>query len=150
MRNQVITRRWWMRSSMPLLSQNPMMVLKKECLLRISEAGAHSFQLSESSSEACLCPRVQVCSLSSLVLSHFLLTKFVTFLDLLLCIARPGYQVPNLLYQDSVDSNMLLLKKEYAWHIGGALPHHELEEWKLLYHSSLHGQSFNTFLGHTS
>ncbi|KAH0861463.1 hypothetical protein HID58_089724, partial [Brassica napus] len=39
---------------------------------------------------------------------------------------------------------------EYAWHIGGALPHHELEEWKLLYHSSLHGQSFNTFLGHTS
>ncbi|KAG2262745.1 hypothetical protein Bca52824_069824 [Brassica carinata] len=64
--------------------------------------------------------------------------------------ARPGYQVPHLLYEDSVDSNILLLKKEYAWHIGGALPHHELEEWKLLYHSSLHGQSFNTFLGHTS
>ncbi|CAH2073884.1 unnamed protein product [Thlaspi arvense] len=64
--------------------------------------------------------------------------------------ARPGYQVPHLLCEDSVDSNMLLLKKEYAWHIGGALPHHELQEWKLLYHSSLHGQSFNTFLGHTS
>ncbi|KAL1196952.1 hypothetical protein V5N11_024751 [Cardamine amara subsp. amara] len=63
---------------------------------------------------------------------------------------RPGYQVPHLLYQDGVDSDRLLLKKEYAWHIGGALPHHELEEWKLLYHSSLHGQSFNTFLGHTS
>uniref|UniRef100_A0A1J3GHL4 TLD domain-containing protein 1 n=1 Tax=Noccaea caerulescens TaxID=107243 RepID=A0A1J3GHL4_NOCCA len=64
--------------------------------------------------------------------------------------ARPGYQVPHLVYEDSVDSNMLLLKKEYAWHIGGALPHHEIVEWKLLYHSSLHGASFNTFLGHTS
>ncbi|XP_006287755.2 TLD domain-containing protein 1 isoform X1 [Capsella rubella] len=63
---------------------------------------------------------------------------------------RPGNQVPHLLYEDGVDSDRLLLKKEYAWHIGGALPHHELEEWKLLYHSSLHGQSFNTFLGHTS
>ncbi|XP_020875990.1 TLD domain-containing protein 1 isoform X2 [Arabidopsis lyrata subsp. lyrata] len=63
---------------------------------------------------------------------------------------RPGYQVPHLLYEDSVSSDRLLLKKEYAWHIGGALPHHELVEWKLLYHSSLHGQSFNTFLGHTS
>ncbi|XP_010491177.1 PREDICTED: TLD domain-containing protein 1 [Camelina sativa] len=63
---------------------------------------------------------------------------------------RPGYQVPNLLSGDGVDSDRLLLKKEYAWHIGGALPHHELVEWKLLYHSSLHGQSFNTFLGHTS
>ncbi|AEE86318.1 Calcium-binding EF-hand family protein [Arabidopsis thaliana] len=63
---------------------------------------------------------------------------------------RPGYQVPDLLYEDSVSSDRLLLKKEYAWHIGGALPHHELVEWKLLYRSSLHGQSFNTFLGHTS
>ncbi|CAA0401000.1 EF-hand domain [Arabidopsis suecica] len=63
---------------------------------------------------------------------------------------RPGYQVPHLLYEDSVSSDRLLLKKEYAWHIGGALPHHELVEWKLLYHSSVHGQSFNTFLGHTS
>lgn len=80
------------------------------------------------------------------------LIKIVTFLlFILLCIARPGYQVPHLLYdEDTVDSNILLLKKEYAWHIGGALPHHELQEWKLLYHSSLHGQSFNTFLGHTS
>uniref|UniRef100_A0A804R9W3 TLDc domain-containing protein n=1 Tax=Zea mays TaxID=4577 RepID=A0A804R9W3_MAIZE len=36
---------------------------------------------------------------------------------------------------------------EYAWHIGGGFSQHEVQEWKLLYHSSLHGQSFNTFLG---
>ncbi|GKV38844.1 hypothetical protein SLEP1_g46709 [Rubroshorea leprosula] len=42
---------------------------------------------------------------------------------------------------------MLLLRKEYAWHIGGALSKQELEEWKLLYHSALNGLSFNTFLG---
>ncbi|XP_024012606.1 TLD domain-containing protein 1 isoform X2 [Eutrema salsugineum] len=76
--------------------------------------------------------------------------KFLGSLLMLPGPARPGYQVPHLLYEDSLDSNILLLKKEYAWHIGGALPHHELAEWRLLYHSSLHGQSFNTFLGHTS
>ncbi|PKI47025.1 hypothetical protein CRG98_032564 [Punica granatum] len=42
---------------------------------------------------------------------------------------------------------MILLKKEYAWHIGGALAEEELEEWKLLYHSSYNGLSFSTFLG---
>jgi len=42
---------------------------------------------------------------------------------------------------------LLLLNKEYAWHIGGGFSQHEVQEWKLLYHSSLHGQSFNTFLG---
>lgn len=94
--------------------------------------------------------------LSSLVLTHILLTKWYHFpyfhfvISCEICIVRPGCQVPHLLYQDGVDSDRLLLKKEYAWHIGGALPHHELEEWNLLYHSSLHGQSFNTFLGHTS
>lgn len=45
---------------------------------------------------------------------------------------------------------MLLLKEEYAWLIGGALSHQELSEWKLLYHSSLNGLSFNTFLGNIS
>ncbi|KAK8632551.1 hypothetical protein V6N13_072942 [Hibiscus sabdariffa] len=33
---------------------------------------------------------------------------------------------------------------------GGALFHEELDEWKLLYHSSLNGLSFNTFLGNIS
>ncbi|GLT52171.1 hypothetical protein SLA2020_255250 [Shorea laevis] len=60
---------------------------------------------------------------------------------------RPGSQVPKLLHLESIDSSMLLLRKEYAWHIGGALSQQELEEWKLLYHSTLNGLSFNTFLG---
>ncbi|GLT52168.1 hypothetical protein SLA2020_255220 [Shorea laevis] len=60
---------------------------------------------------------------------------------------RPGSQVPKLLHLDSIDSSMLLMRKEYAWHIGGALSQQELEEWKLLYHSTLNGLSFNTFLG---
>ncbi|KAF3441600.1 hypothetical protein FNV43_RR15515 [Rhamnella rubrinervis] len=63
---------------------------------------------------------------------------------------RPGSQVPHLLHLESIDSNMMLLRKEYAWHIGGALPQQELEEWKLLYHSSSNGLSFNTFLGNLS
>ncbi|XP_024010490.1 TLD domain-containing protein 1 [Eutrema salsugineum] len=115
--NQVITVRWWIHSSMPLLSRNPMMLLIKECLLRISEADAHTFQLSKSFSEACLCPRVQR--------DHRDIKSRIWFMRIV------WIQI-------------------YPWHIGGALPHHELAEWKLLYHSSLHGQSFNTFLGHTS
>ncbi|KAK6944086.1 TLDc domain [Dillenia turbinata] len=63
---------------------------------------------------------------------------------------RPGYQVPYLLYPENVDSNSLVLRKEYAWHIGGTLSQQELEAWKLLYHSSYHGLSFNTFLGNIS
>ncbi|XP_075638523.1 uncharacterized protein LOC142610567 [Castanea sativa] len=63
---------------------------------------------------------------------------------------RPGSHVPCLLHGESVDSNMILLRKEYAWHIGGALSQQELEEWKLLYHSAYNGLSFNTFLGNIS
>ncbi|XP_021728632.1 TLD domain-containing protein 1-like [Chenopodium quinoa] len=59
---------------------------------------------------------------------------------------RVGSQVPRLLYPDTYDSN-LILKEQYAWLIGGLLTQLELVEWKLLYHSSYHGQSFNTFLG---
>nr|XP_043610193.1 MTOR-associated protein MEAK7 isoform X2 [Erigeron canadensis] len=59
-------------------------------------------------------------------------------------------QVPHLVYQDDIDSSMLLLKEEYAWHIGGALSHQELDEWKLMYHSAFNGLSFNTFLGNIS
>lgn len=58
-----------------------------------------------------------------------------------------GLHVPQLHLPDNIDPSHTLLRKEYAWHIGGALSPAELDEWKLLYHSSIHGQSFNTFLG---
>ncbi|KAJ4970457.1 hypothetical protein NE237_003556 [Protea cynaroides] len=60
---------------------------------------------------------------------------------------RQGLQVPRLLHSENIDSNLLILRKEYAWHIGGALAQHLLGEWKLLYHSAIDGLSFNTFLG---
>ncbi|XP_074269021.1 uncharacterized protein LOC141592311 isoform X1 [Silene latifolia] len=60
-----------------------------------------------------------------------------------------GSQVPRLLFPESYGSN-ILLKVEYAWLLGGLLTQPEVEEWKLLYHSSFHGQSFNTFLGNVS
>lgn len=59
---------------------------------------------------------------------------------------RPGSQVPHLVYSEGYDSNMIL-REEYAWLLGGLLTQPELEEWKLLYHSSHHGLSFSTFLG---
>ncbi|KAG5243960.1 TLD domain-containing protein [Salix suchowensis] len=62
---------------------------------------------------------------------------------------RLGSQVPQLMHGDNINPDLILLREEYAWHIGGALPHHELEEWKLLYHSAINGMSFNTFLGST-
>ncbi|KAK9126258.1 hypothetical protein Scep_015104 [Stephania cephalantha] len=65
-------------------------------------------------------------------------------------ITRPGFQVPHLLHSENKTADFPLLRREYAWHIGGALPLHELEEWKLLYHSAVHGLSFNTFLGNIS
>ncbi|KAF5180599.1 Tld domain-containing protein [Thalictrum thalictroides] len=64
-------------------------------------------------------------------------------------LGRPGSQVPRLVFGNT-DPNFLILRREYAWHIGGLLPQHELEEWNLLYHSSVHGLSFNTFLGNIS
>ncbi|KAF8726220.1 hypothetical protein HU200_019676 [Digitaria exilis] len=60
---------------------------------------------------------------------------------------RPGFEVPLLHYPENISTDSLLLNKEYAWHIAGGFAQHEVQEWKLLYHSSLHGQSFNTFLG---
>lgn len=60
---------------------------------------------------------------------------------------RPGSQVPRLLHSEDVNPDLLILRKEYAWHIGGALSQLELEEWKLLYHSAVNGLSFNTFIG---
>lgn len=143
-----------MCSSMVRPSQKPITtVLKRICLSKISEAGARSFHLSGSSSEACLCHLIQVLySLHSFSADCNLLHANVIFPQLFggAFEGRPGFLVPHLLYPDNVDPNMLLLKKEYAWHIGGALPHHEMEQWRLLYHSSLHGLSFNTFLGNIS
>ncbi|KAL8505146.1 hypothetical protein ACS0TY_016379 [Phlomoides rotata] len=68
------------------------------------------------------------------------------YLGCLLTPSDSGSQVPQLLLPDNIDHGHILLTKEYAWHIGGALPN-ELDEWKLLYHSGVHGLSFNTFLG---
>ncbi|CAD6268368.1 unnamed protein product [Miscanthus lutarioriparius] len=65
----------------------------------------------------------------------------------LIFFVRPGFEVPLLHYPENISTDLLLLNKEYAWHIGGGFSQHEVQEWKLLYHSSLHGQSFNTFLG---
>ncbi|KAJ6820934.1 TLD domain-containing protein 1 isoform X1 [Iris pallida] len=63
---------------------------------------------------------------------------------------RPGFQVPHLQYPENLSPDLLILKKEYAWHIGGALSQQETEEWKLLYHSATNGLSFNTFMGNIS
>lgn len=63
------------------------------------------------------------------------------------CFFFVGSQIPQLLHEDHIDPSLIVLRKEYAWHIGGALPQYELEEWKLLYHSAVHGLSFNTFFG---
>lgn len=60
---------------------------------------------------------------------------------------RPGFQVPHLLHPDHVDPESLLMKKEFAWHIAGAIPSERTEQWELLYNSSVNGLSFNTFLG---
>lgn len=63
---------------------------------------------------------------------------------------RSGFEVPLLHYPENISSELLLLNKEYAWHIAGGFSQHDVQEWKLLYHSSLHGQSFNTFLGNVT
>lgn len=73
--------------------------------------------------------------------------SYHTFANLHSFADRPGFEVPLLHYPENISTDLLLLNKEYAWHIGGGFPQHEVQEWKLLYHSSLHGQSFNTFLG---
>lgn len=65
-------------------------------------------------------------------------------------LGRPGSQIPKLLTSKGVDSNITLLREEYAWHIGGALSQQEVEDWKILYHSAVNGLSFNTFLGNIS
>lgn len=63
---------------------------------------------------------------------------------------RPGFQIPYMHHPEKLSPDLLILRKEYAWHIGGALAQKELEEWKLLYHSAINGLSFNTFMSNIS
>eukprot|EP01018_Ginkgo_biloba_P017948 Gb_17307 [translate_table: standard] len=58
-----------------------------------------------------------------------------------------GRQIPQLLYSEDINPSLLIMSKEHAWHIAGALQQHEGQEWVLLYHSSINGLSFNTFIG---
>ncbi|KAG0459593.1 hypothetical protein HPP92_022721 [Vanilla planifolia] len=60
---------------------------------------------------------------------------------------RPGFQVPQLLYPENTNPDVLILQKEYAWHIAGGLSQMETEKWNLLYHSAIYGRSFTTFMG---
>lgn len=90
------------------------------------------------------CCRTSFEKTSGIMILYFLFQCSAVF------VGRPGTQIPNLLTPKDIDSSTVLLRKEYAWHIGGALSQHELEDWKLLYHSSVNGLSFNTFLGNIS
>ncbi|KAJ8899127.1 hypothetical protein K2173_010592 [Erythroxylum novogranatense] len=76
--------------------------------------------------------------------------KFLGSLLMTADAGRPGSQIPKLLYGENMDPSLLLMRKEYAWHIAGALSQPELEGWKLLYHSATNGLSFNTFIGNLS
>ncbi|CAM8897339.1 unnamed protein product [Rhodiola kirilowii] len=80
---------------------------------------------------------------------HFL-PSVRKYLGSLLDAGRASTEVPNLITMENIDSNSILLNKEYAWIIGGCLPQHEMEEWTLLYHSACNGLSFTTFLGNSS
>ncbi|ERN16196.1 hypothetical protein AMTRI_Chr11g95710 [Amborella trichopoda] len=73
--------------------------------------------------------------------------KFLGNLLLPLDPGSGGCHLPQLLCPEDFSPDLLVLRKEYAWHISGALSQKETEEWRLLYHSSVHGLSFNTFLG---
>jgi Ca2+-binding EF-hand superfamily protein len=72
------------------------------------------------------------------------------FLKSLLKPSDLGSEIPKLVYEENIDPKLIIMREEYAWHIGGALSQHELDEWKLLYHSSVHGLSFSTFLSNIS
>lgn len=58
-----------------------------------------------------------------------------------------GRKIPQLLYSENINPSLLIMRKEYAWHIAGALQQEEAQAWALLYNNSVHGLSFNTFMG---
>lgn len=55
-----------------------------------------------------------------------------------------------MLHPEDLSPESLILQKEYAWHIVGALSLTEAEQWKLVYHSAINGFSFATFMGSVS
>lgn len=59
----------------------------------------------------------------------------------------PGRLVPELLMPDKMGQLQPVMRKEYAWHLAGVMQSQEAVQWVLVYHSSAHGLSFNTFLG---
>lgn len=88
--------------------------------------------------------------LTSYLFSWAYLGSYFPYAKLVLLLGIPGFQLPQLQYPEDISSDMLVLRKEDAWHIGGALSQSEAEEWKLLYHSAINGLSFNTFMGNIS
>ncbi len=61
-----------------------------------------------------------------------------------------GRQVPSLVVPPDTNPKVVVLRREHAWHLAGALQQHEAVMWVLTYHSSTHGLSFNTFLGNVA
>lgn len=59
----------------------------------------------------------------------------------------PGRLVPQLLKPEKLSQVQTVMRKEYAWHLAGAMQPQEAVSWVLVYHSTAHGLSFNTFLG---
>lgn len=59
----------------------------------------------------------------------------------------PGRLVPQLLMPEKMSQYPNVMRKEYAWHLAGAMQPQEAAQWVCVYHSSAHGLSFNTFLG---
>ncbi|KAG9455016.1 hypothetical protein H6P81_007920 [Aristolochia fimbriata] len=99
--------------------------------------------------------KIEGCAETSMSMEDFriwcnLLPSLRKFLGGLMMPPDPGNlgsHIPHLSYPEHVNSDLVILRKEYAWHIGGALSQDQLEAWKLLYHSSINGLSFNTFFG---
>ncbi|CAM6129762.1 unnamed protein product [Calypogeia fissa] len=57
-----------------------------------------------------------------------------------------GRQIPKLVIPESFGGSPIL-RAEHAWHISGILQQQDTQGWALLYHSSMNGLSFNTFMG---
>ncbi|CAD7703382.1 unnamed protein product [Ostreobium quekettii] len=54
---------------------------------------------------------------------------------------------PRLEMDDQWTGKELLLKHSWLWLLCGGLPSQQCLKWHLLFHSSVHGKSFNTFMG---
>eukprot|EP00271_Cylindrocystis_brebissonii_P014207 TRINITY_DN35483_c0_g1_i1.p1 TRINITY_DN35483_c0_g1~~TRINITY_DN35483_c0_g1_i1.p1 ORF type:complete len:500 (-),score=72.89 TRINITY_DN35483_c0_g1_i1:580-2079(-) len=59
-----------------------------------------------------------------------------------------GRIVPPLEVPNSVQQRSVLLRPEHAWHLAGMMQEKDVrQKWVLLFNSTAHGMSFNTFLG---